>query len=332
MKFNLRRLTRATAVVAGAGLLGLSLAATPAAAAGPSITVTPTSELNPDGQDIRVVGSGFDPNANNGFGIYVSFGPKNGDQWYLNANAFQATKWVHKNASGSPSQAKMNADGTFDITLTGIKARYTDGDGNQVDCLVTQCYILTFAAHGLPDRSQDTAIPVTFVGGDNPGGGDDNGGGQPPAGDSKDQVIIANVTRTGALTLSVAGTEVTLSDAAPGGNATGRLNKATVTDARGTDAGWSLVGQMSDLASAEGDIIPAANMGWTPTASVVNDGSNATVTPGPAVRGLDVARTLASSEGGSSGGVFEADAALDLLIPAGVATGTYTGTLTLTLS
>ncbi|HEX2312311.1 MAG TPA: WxL domain-containing protein [Thermomonospora sp.] len=327
MKLVPPRFARGAAVVTGAGLLGLGLTAAPAFADGPATTVTPSTQADPAGQDIRVTGSGFDPNKNNGFGVYVAFGPKRGDDWYLNANAFQATKWVHKNASGSPSQVKMNADGTFDLTLSGIKAQYTDGDGNAVNCLTTQCYVLTFAAHGSPDRSQDTATPVTFVGGQNPGGPTD-----PPGGGDADQLVTANITRAGTLSLSVAGTNVTLSDAAPGGTSTGALNKATVTDARGTNAGWTLVGQMNDLTSADGATIPAANLSWRPTASAVNDGSTGTVTPGPNATGLDVARTLASSAAGSSGGVFEAGGALDLLIPAGAVPGSYTGTLTLTLS
>ncbi len=127
-------------------------------------------------------------------------------------------------------------------------------------------------------------------------------------------------------------TDVSLTDAAPGGSSTGALHKATVTDARGTDAGWNLVGQMGDLASAQGATIPAANLAWTPNAAVVEDGSGAAVVPGPQVRGLNSAQTLATSAAGTSGGVFETGAGLDLLIPAGVTPGSYTGTLTLTLS
>ncbi|MFF4239103.1 hypothetical protein ACFYYL_24810 [Actinomadura geliboluensis] len=334
MRSTLGRTSRRTAVLGATAVLGLGLAAAPALAAGPSTTVTPTTGADPAGQDIRVTGSGFDPDKNNGFGVYVAFGPKKGADWYLNANAFQATKWVHKNASGSAGQAKMNADGTFDLTLAGVKAQYTDGDGNKVDCLTTQCYILTLAAHGSPDRSQDTATPVTFTGGENPDpdpGGGDPGTGE-PGGGTGDQRITANVTRTGALSMSMAGTDVALTDAAPGGSATGALHKATVTDARGTDAGWNLVGQMSDLSSAEGGTVPAANLAWTPSAAVVEDGSGAAVAPGPQVRGLNTAQTLATSAAGASGGVFEAGAGLDLLVPAGVTPGSYTGTLTLTLS
>ncbi|WUI02747.1 WxL domain-containing protein [Spirillospora sp. NBC_00431] len=328
MRFHLGGAPRRAAVLGTTAVLGLGLASAPAFAAGPSTTVTPTTGADPDGQDVHVTGSGFDPNKNNGFGVYVAFGPKNGADWYLNANAFQATKWVHKNASGSATQVRMNADGTFDLTLTGIKAKYTDGDGKQVDCLVTQCYVLTFAAHGMPDRSQDTVTPVTFVGGENP----DPGGGDPGGPGTGDQRVTAKVTRTGALSMSMAGTDVTLSEAAPGGNSSGALHKATVVDARGTDAGWNLVGQMGDLASAEGGTIPAANLAWTPNAAVVEDGSGAAVTPGPQVRGLGTAQTLATSAAGASGGVFAAGAGLDLLVPAGVTPGSYTGTLTLTLS
>ncbi|MFC9971646.1 WxL domain-containing protein [Spirillospora sp. NPDC127200] len=332
------RLARGTVIVGGAALLTAGLGLAPAFAAGPGTAVSPTTGANPAGQDLTVRGSGFSTTANGGLGVYVAFGPKNAD-YATNAGAFQVSKWVHKNApAGSTGQVKMNADGGFDVVLPGVKAKYTDGNGNAVDCLTTQCYVITIAAHGSPDRSQDSFTPVTFTGGENPGGGnpggENPGGGNPGGGTpgAEKQLITAKVNRAGALTMAVAGTDVALSDAAPGGHATGALNKATVTDARGTNAGWSLVGQMSDLTATGGGSIPAANLAWAPTAAVVNDGSTGQVVAGPRVSGLDVARTLASSAGGSSGGVFEAGAGLDLGIPAGATPGDYTGTLTLTLS
>ncbi|WP_460369408.1 WxL domain-containing protein [Actinocorallia lasiicapitis] len=121
-------------------------------------------------------------------------------------------------------------------------------------------------------------------------------------------------------------------DAKLGGHSTGALNKATVTDTRGTNAGWSLVGQVSDFTSPEGGTIPGANLAWGPNATAVGDGSPGQVTAGAPVAGLNVARTLGSAQGGFSGGVFELGAGLDLRIPAGVPAGSYTGTLTLTLS
>ncbi|WP_018653806.1 WxL domain-containing protein [Actinomadura flavalba] len=326
------RLVRGTVVVGTAAFVTAGLGLAPAFAAGPATTVSPTTGANPAGQDLTIQGSGFNANANGGMGVYVAFGPKTAD-YATNAGAFQVSKWVHKNAAPGSSQIKMNADGTFSLTLPGVKAKYTNGDGDEVNCLTTQCYVITIAAHGSPDRSQDSFTAVTFTGGENPGEPGEPGPEEPPPGSSTgEQTITAKVARTGALTLAVAGTNVALSEAGPGGKATGALNKATVTDARGTNAGWSLVGQLGDLTSAGGGTIPAANMAWTPNAAVVNDGSQGAVVAGPAVNGLDVARTLASSAGGASGGVFEAGAGLDLGIPAGVVPGDYTGTLTLTLS
>ncbi|GAB2854132.1 hypothetical protein GCM10022221_62160 [Actinocorallia aurea] len=320
---------RALPILLGAGLIaGL---ASPAHAAGATVNVDPTTGLDPAGATISVSGSGFDANANNGFGIYVGFGWKDTSaNWYLNAGAFQSVKWVHKNNTApTAGQDKLNADGSFAFDLTGLKARYTDGAGNAIDCLVTQCYVVTMAAHGAADRSMDTFTPVTFAGGEvDPG----EPGGENPGGVSDQQTITTEVTGEGALSLSVAGPNVALTSAARGGAATGDLNKVTVTDTRGTDAGWNLVGQVGDFTSAEGDTIPGSNLAWTPSAAAVADGSAGVAVPGPAVTGLDEARTLGSAEGGLSGGVFDLGAALELSIPAGAATGTYTGTLTLTLS
>ncbi|TDD35833.1 hypothetical protein E1287_12660 [Actinomadura sp. KC06] len=314
------RITQGGAVIAAAGLITIGLGAAPALAAGPATTVTPATGADPAGQDLAVQGSGFDPAANGGLGVYVVFGPKVPDYW-TNAGAFQASKWVHKNGAG---ENKLNADGTFALTLPGVKAKYTDGSGKAVDCLTTQCYVITMAAHGSADRSQDTFTPVTFVGGENPGPG-----GPDPVGKGE-QKLSAKVNN-GALTLSLDGDSAQLSTVAPGQHSTGALRTATVTDARGTQAGWSLVGEVTDFSHAQGATIPKANLAWSPTAQVVDDGSQGAVTPGTAGP-LGTARTLASSAAGSSGGVFQAGAGLDLGVPAGTSPGDYTATLTLTLS
>ncbi|MEU8804296.1 WxL domain-containing protein [Spirillospora sp. NPDC048819] len=333
MKQATTRITRGGAVLAAAGLITIGLGAVPAFAAGPATTVTPDTGADPAGQDLTVQGSGFDPAANNGLGVYVVFGPKNAD-YATNAGAFQSSKWVHKNGASSPGQGVMNADGTFNVTLTGVKAKYTDGSGKEVDCQVTQCYVITIAAHGVPDRSQDTFTPVTFTGGENPtdpGDGDPgtDPGTDPPAGSG--QQTLSTKVNNGALTLSLDGDTAQLSTVAPGEHSTGALRTATVTDARGTQAGWNLVGEVTDFSHAQGGTIPRANLAWAPAAQVVADGSQGTVTPG-AAGPLGAARTLASSAAGSSGGVFQAGAGLDLSVPAGTSPGDYTATLTLTLS
>ncbi|GAB2854146.1 hypothetical protein GCM10022221_62180 [Actinocorallia aurea] len=148
--------------------------------------VSPSSGLSATGaSSVSISGSGFDAKANNAFGVYVVFGPKPAD-YHLDANLFGAAKWVHVGgAGGGAGQAEMTASGGFDVTLS-VRARYTDGNGKKVDCTVTRCYVLTFAAHGVPDRSQDTSTPVSFEGGStgSGSGSSDSSGASDSAGSS----------------------------------------------------------------------------------------------------------------------------------------------------
>jgi hypothetical protein len=296
-------------------------------ATGPSVTVEPSTTLPAEGATVTVTGSGFAPDANGGVGFYLAFGPKGAAYW-TSSRPYQPVRWVHRNASSSSSQVMLAGDGTFRTTLD-LDPTYTDGDGNPVDCTVTQCYLLTFAAHGSTDRSQDTATPITFGGG--PGG---------PGGGGADQELSAQVLQSGPLTLTSAGTSVTLSAAHPGGVATGALHPVTVSDLRGSNAGWHLVGQVETFTSPLGGTIAADNLGWTPSAAPVDDGlvgAAGVVTPGGRATpgdgtGLGSARTLCGSAAGASAGTFRCDAALDLGLPAATAPGDYTATLTLTLS
>jgi LPXTG-motif cell wall-anchored protein len=148
-------------------------AAVGAAAIGPpAVTATPTSGLNPaGGSTITVTGSGFDPNANSKFGVYAVFGPVDPATYFSDANRFLAAVWLHPGggASGSPGQGELNPDGTFSATLPPVgglplTASYTDGNGAAVNCMTTQCYVVTMAAHGVADRSMDTCTPVSFAG------------------------------------------------------------------------------------------------------------------------------------------------------------------------
>ncbi|MFI9639278.1 HtaA domain-containing protein [Micromonospora sp. NPDC051925] len=290
--------------------------------AGPAVGVTPSTGVDPAGATITVEGSGFDPEANSAAGIYVSFGPKVDEHW-TNSGVLQVTKWVSKTNEPTEARDRLHADGTFRTTLP-ISAVYTDRNGAQVDCTKVQCYVITFAARGAADRSQDTFTPVTFTRA--PAGGGDT-----------DQQITATVTG-GALTLGVAGATVALPAVSNGQVTTGALNTATVADLRGTNAGWSLVGQVSDFASAGGGTIAADNLGWVPNAAVGTDGLAGTpgvVTPGATAApgaGLGTARALCTSATGASNGTFTCGAQLNLGVPASALAGDYTAILTLTLS
>lgn len=171
-------------------------------------------------------------------------------------------------------------------------------------------------------------------------------------GQDADQVRVATTVEAGPLTMSAGDlSAVTL----PGVTLTGQdqivsaeLGQVTVTDARGTGAGWSLTGQVSDLRSAQDYVIDAANLGWEPTAS--SSGSDldlvstraaaqpgqeaATVVPGPVAEpgvGLATPQLLCSSQGQSGAGTYTCGATLNLGIPYDTHVGAYTGVLTLTL-
>lgn len=119
---------------------------------GPSVTATPIADLPIDDASITVTGTGF---ATVGTGVYVGVGPagvQSDPAWFSNASYFQGVKWV--------TTASI-ADGSFTQELTGIDAVF-DSNGTEVDCRATECGIYTMAAHGVPDRSQDTYTPITF--------------------------------------------------------------------------------------------------------------------------------------------------------------------------
>lgn len=122
----------------------------------------------------------------------------------------------------------------------------------------------------------------------------------------------------------------------------GSLGQVTVVDPRGSNAGWSLTGQVSDFREPVGDnLIPAADLGWAPSAALVPGGLNlvrtagdSTITAGPSVApgaGLSTPQTLCSAPAGASAGTFTCDATLNLGVPYNTPAGTYTGVLTLTL-
>ncbi|GAA2631350.1 hypothetical protein GCM10010399_74410 [Dactylosporangium fulvum] len=154
-----------------------------------------------------------------------------------------------------------------------------------------------------------------------------------PAGTITSEQTITGDIAPGAFSLNVAGTSVALTGGTVGGQATGSLNKATVVDLRGTNAGWDLVGQVGDFTGA--GTIPGSNLGWAPSSTKAS-GSGAVVTGATAApgagSGLGDPRTLCKAASGSSAGTFECGAGLTLVVPDNVAPGTYSATLTLTLA
>lgn len=143
--------TSAALLVAGVGLIGL---ASPAAAASASVSPSQSTGLDPNGATITVDGSGFTPTGPGINGVYLGIGPKSASQeanWWLSADLFAGVAWVRA----------IDADGTFTSSLTDLKAQFTSGS-TPVDCLVVECGIYTFAAHGSSDRTQDTYTPVSF--------------------------------------------------------------------------------------------------------------------------------------------------------------------------
>ena len=125
---------------------------------------------------------------------------------------------------------------------------------------------------------------------------------------------------------------------------TGSLNPVTVVDPRGTSAGWSLTGQVSDFAGDPSGTIPAADLGWTPTASVVPGAISDLVHAGPVTTavtaggalnpgsGLSTAHSLCSSVPGASTGSFTCGGTLRLGVPFDTPIGGYTAVLTITLT
>ncbi|QIK75105.1 Ig-like domain-containing protein [Nocardioides piscis] len=177
-----------------------------------------------------------------------------------------------------------------------------------------------------------------------------------------DQIIEVQVNGA-AMTMEQAGSLITLPPVTLNGQSLktqGALNGLTVVNARGTDAGWTLTGQMtSDFSDGTGDgvcpvndktkwdnhCIPGGNVGWGPSAAVSHiqiPGDVATVNAGaPAIPGttgapgtwdgLATTHTLCSSPDTRSGGTFDCGGAIGLGIPASAAKGLYQATLTLTL-
>ncbi|MER5213556.1 immunoglobulin I-set domain protein [Streptomyces sp. NPDC002838] len=143
---------------------------------GQKLTVSASAHLNPDGENLRVTGSGYDDTK----GIYVAVCKDNGDNRIPSpclggadqSGTSGASKWIIP--EGAPDEGAgevaipWGVGGTFDVELE-VKAK----DGG-LDCLQVTCSVVTRVDHnGTGDRSQDVRIPISFEGQDPGDGGGD---------------------------------------------------------------------------------------------------------------------------------------------------------------
>lgn len=158
---QLPRAPRAALLAAVVGVLCIGPAAVRAAE--PQVSVVPAGPYANGRTEITVTGSGFDAEANGGVGVYLVFGPQTeAPTYYTDAELYIAARWIHAGATDAPGQAPLAADGSFTTTLT-IEPTFVDGHGTAVDCLADPCVLITMAAHGVDDRTQDTFAPITFL-------------------------------------------------------------------------------------------------------------------------------------------------------------------------
>ncbi|MGX1561201.1 immunoglobulin I-set domain protein [Streptomyces sp. NPDC055506] len=147
---------------------------------GQKLTVSASANLDPDGETLRVTGSGY----GTAKGIYVAVCKDNGDNRIPTpclggadqSGGSGASKWIvpEGDANEGPLTETFGDGGTFDVE---IEAAAKDGG---LDCAQVRCSVVTRVDHrAAGDRSQDVRIPITFQGQD-PGG--DSGGVDVPAG------------------------------------------------------------------------------------------------------------------------------------------------------
>ncbi|WP_435280556.1 immunoglobulin I-set domain protein [Streptomyces koelreuteriae] len=142
---------------------------------GQKLTVSASANLDPDGETLRVTGSGYGTDR----GIYVAVCKDNGDNRIPTpclggadqSGGSGASKWIvpKGDTNEGPLTETFGDGGTFDVE---IEAEAKDGG---LDCTQVGCSVVTRVDHrAAGDRSQDVRIPITFKGQD-PGGGDGDG-------------------------------------------------------------------------------------------------------------------------------------------------------------
>ena len=128
----------------------------------PKLTVSQTTNLNPNGTSVTVRGSGYDITK----GVYVIVctqaapGPQSTCVGGINIDGSSPSSvWV---SSNPPSYAiglttEFQPDGSFNIVLRVVAK---SGD---LDCTLVKCGVVTRSDHlRYTDRTQDVFVPITF--------------------------------------------------------------------------------------------------------------------------------------------------------------------------
>ena len=128
----------------------------------PKLTVSQTTNLNPNGTSVTVRGSGYDITK----GVYVIVctqaapGPQSTCVGGINIDGSSPSSvWV---SSNPPSYAiglttEFQPDGSFNVTLLVVAK---SGD---LDCTLVKCGVVTRSDHlRYTDRTQDDFVPITF--------------------------------------------------------------------------------------------------------------------------------------------------------------------------
>jgi hypothetical protein len=294
----------------------------------PRLTVTPSSNLH-DGDTITVDGTGYDtttqsPYTHGQAGAYVELGWITPDAWQPSKGAPASSRtnveaiWVHDNP-GSDAEAQLNADGSFEVSLS-IDAAALQAKEFQGGTLA----VFTVAAGGVTSAGSEAYASITLA------------QTTPPAGENSETIsaTVPEQSPAGSFTLTVPeNATVTMSQASEETSyleSTGQLQPITVTDSRTGGPAWSVSGQVSDFNDGA---LAGKYLGWTPqvqdpgAGAQAGDAVDSGLTSGD---GLADASVLASADDGHATGSATLGAGLDLRVPLDTPAGTYTATLTLT--
>ncbi len=152
----------------------------------PTLTVSPGYEVNPDGDTtLTLTGTGYATEtdyATNFGGAYLLFGvisPKDTadtGSWAPSKRGVSGTNYDYAAGAGTyqslinypgnttePDLDYMDADGDWTTTLQIPGARFTSQAGNEIDCSVQQCGVITIGAHGQLSSGVEVFTPVTFA-------------------------------------------------------------------------------------------------------------------------------------------------------------------------